>query len=473
MIHLMLKPLRLSLLLKTKLILLALLLCQFQPCLAEDETEKFQLKVLYAGNPGSSRMLDFERLLQKYFVQVGVTNFEKFTIAEAKPFDVIVFDWTSTYPRDANGKMVFGDNFSMNSPRTPNLGSGFDRPVVMIGEMAGSISHKQKMAINWKCLCLDDAAHNINAEHPIFNKPLMVSPLLVERKKPHDYYLYPGTKTLSETIKVLPMQTKTFPETDPGLVSTYETFVDTVDAEAISGGINGKGPTSVAIGRHANFFLWGFSAQPSDMTESARKLFINSICYMDQFDGKTPGEVKRRTDGRKSFLGMVYFMRSVSDDYVAEMVRRYEENTKENPPSQKQLDEIGDDKPAYFRKMYSKYVEEFRKKIPEDVLTACENNTEKLIDYYEANLEYLIPSGEQMYKIDDEVKKLGISNRDVSLIEKCISLVDDSKSAPMAMKILLRYTNQTFADATQWKAWWKSNQTRVRYDESSEKFITP
>ena len=116
--------------------------------IGQDPIEKIKLKVLYTGNPGSTRMLDFENLLRQYFEKVEVASFEKFKPIDAKPFDVVVFDWTSTYPRDENGKMLLDDKFEMKQPKPPALGSDFDRPAVMIGAMAGSLSHHQVMAIN-------------------------------------------------------------------------------------------------------------------------------------------------------------------------------------------------------------------------------------------------------------------------------------------------------------------------------------
>lgn len=44
----------------------------------------------------------------------------------------------------------------------------------------------------------------------------------------------------------------------------------------------------MAIGRHGNFFHWGFAASPADMTEEAKSVFANAIVYISQFDGQKP-----------------------------------------------------------------------------------------------------------------------------------------------------------------------------------------
>ena len=89
-------------------------------------------------------------------------------------------------------------------------------------------------------------------------------------------------------MKVWRVQTKDYPEIDPGLVSDLYGFADSPDAEVIAQGVAGKGPDTLALGRQANFFLWGFSALPADMTPSGQRLFVNVVSYMRKFDGQMP-----------------------------------------------------------------------------------------------------------------------------------------------------------------------------------------
>lgn len=65
-------------------------------------------------------------------------------------------------------------------------------------------------------------------------------------------------------------------------------FEEAPDAEWISGGQNSKSATAMALGRHGNFFQWGFSCDPAQMTESAKLVFLNAICWMRSFDGQCP-----------------------------------------------------------------------------------------------------------------------------------------------------------------------------------------
>jgi hypothetical protein len=151
--------------------------------------------------------------------------------------------------------------------------------------------------------------------HAIFNEPLKVNLTIEERPTPQNYFQLPGDKKIEKTIKVWPVQTKKFPEIDPGLVSNPHGFADSPDAEVISSGLNSKGPESVALARHANFFLWGFSASPQEMTPEGRQVFINAVCYIKKFDRQKP-VVRKLGAGftRDGALFGAYYLRNVLDE---------------------------------------------------------------------------------------------------------------------------------------------------------------
>ncbi len=65
------------------------------------------------------------------------------------------------------------------------------------------------------------------------------------------------------------------------------------NAEVLAAGYNtGKMDGAVAVGRDGNFLQWGFSAPPSKMTAAGRAFFLNSICYIAKFDGRTASSAK-------------------------------------------------------------------------------------------------------------------------------------------------------------------------------------
>lgn len=81
-----------------------------------------------------------------------------------------------------------------------------------------------------------------------------------------------------------------------GMVSRPWGFEDSPEAEVISSGVCAKSLDAVAIGRHGNFFHWGFAASPKYMTEEAKTVFANAVVYIAKFAGQTP-IARRYNDG--------------------------------------------------------------------------------------------------------------------------------------------------------------------------------
>ena len=116
---------------------------------ANDGAQRIEWKVLYAGNPDSERTKDFEGFLKEHFVRVGTTDYSAFRESEADGYDVVIFDWTSIYPRDADGKIDYSRG-STSSPNPPQLTREFSRPAILIGAGGGSLCNRLNIAINWK-----------------------------------------------------------------------------------------------------------------------------------------------------------------------------------------------------------------------------------------------------------------------------------------------------------------------------------
>jgi len=115
---------------------------------AASSADTIQLRVLYAGKPGSERAKDFVSFLEKHFAKVGSVQFSKFKEPDAKDYDVVVFDWTSIYPRDKTGKI---DNKvgNIKSPTPPRLSQDFARASVLIGAAGGQLAQSRKLKIDW------------------------------------------------------------------------------------------------------------------------------------------------------------------------------------------------------------------------------------------------------------------------------------------------------------------------------------
>jgi hypothetical protein len=264
--------------------------------------------------------------------------------------------------------------------------------------------------------------------HEVFHKPHPVEIKYEDMATPGGYRSWPGGEALGKTMKVWRVQTKKFPEIDPGLVSDPYGFADSPDAEVISGGLNSKGPSAVALGRHGNFFLWGFAAQPSDMTPELRKCFVNAVHYIRKFDGQKP-LVRKSSSGREWALVYAGYVKRISDE--------------------KFLDGL--------------FPEELRQRFGKD--------PEKYAAYYRENLEYLHRPGGR-FVVDEDVKRLGLSNRKVELLDRCVSLLEKGEQPELALRVLRRYTAEAFAEAGQWRAWLDKNRGRLFFtDVGGYKFM--
>jgi hypothetical protein len=275
---------------------------------------------------------------------------------------------------------------------------------------------------------LNHAAHGVVPSHEIFHKPYAVDLQFEDHPTPENYRHWPGGDALGKTIKVWKVQEKQFPEIDPGLVSDPYGFNDSPDAEAISSGLNSKGPDAVALGRQGNFFLWGFSAPPSLMTSEGRKCFVNSICYIKKFDGQKP-IVRRTSQGREWALVYAGYLKSISDDNFLNQL------------------------------------------FPEDLRKRFGKDPEKYLRYFRENLEYLHPSANHLV-VDEDVNGLGVSNRKIELLDRCVSLLEKGGKTELGLRILKRYTNESFDDAKAWRAWLEKSRDRLFFtDVGGYKFL--
>jgi hypothetical protein len=270
--------------------------------------------------------------------------------------------------------------------------------------------------------------------HPIFNEPLKVNLTFEDRPTPGNYPELAGDVEIGKTIEVWPVQTKKFPEIDPGLVSNPYGFDDSPDTEVISSGLNSKGPDSLALARQGNFFLWGFSASPRDMMPEARKCFVNAVCYIKKFDGRKP-IVRKRGTGliRAGTLSSAYYWRRKAAQ-------------------------------GGFEGSY-----------PDLIRERFGNDPAKYLAWVQENLEYLRFEGEPYRArpvVDEDVKSLGLSNRKVELLDRCVSMLERGDRPDLALRILKRYTTEGFSDAKQWRSWLAANRHRLFFtDVGGFKFL--
>ncbi|QEM11361.1 protein-disulfide reductase DsbD domain-containing protein [Mucilaginibacter rubeus] len=401
-----------------------------------------------------TRMADFKAFLEQRFEKADVVDVRDYDAAMSEKVDVTILDAGPV-----------------------KLPAGFDRPIILMHEMAPNVGLPIGLKFDWYCQCLEDDALNIKTSHAIFNTPIKVNLTLVNRPTPGSFFngFQGGTAP-----KELPMW-KVIKE-DPaakdkyiiGMVAHGEGFNDSPDAEAISGGVCLKNAEAVALGRQGNYFMWGFSGSPNHMTDEAKDVLVNTVCYIKKFDHQKPIMKKVQIENREWVNEMIY--RTDKGLYEKALIARKEGNARLLKMQQELKDrkakgeDIGRGNEMFLKMPVTDDTQSF-----DDYLKSWAGsgmydmfgtNTSAYHKYYLANLEYFYPLDAYSLQVDEDAKKLGISNRKVELLEKCIKMLEKGEEPALAQRVLERYTTEKFASAKEWRDWLTRNKANLYYTES-------
>lgn len=243
-------------------------------------------------------------------------------------------------------------------------------------------------------------------DHPIFQGPRRADLEFVPATISPNHAVYPPSLDTREPrawqVELVPEDARAKPPY--GLVCDGYGFEDSPDCEWISSGDNTKGPMALAIGRVANRFFWGFQAPPSRLTASARAVLVNSIAYMDQFDGVEPLVVVEK--GRGILGAREHAL--VAAHYLGVLAKSGESNAS------------------------------IRDRFPERVRAATALDPERTRDWYRRNLEFLVPATAG-YDVDDACLELGIGNRDPRLVAEIVRRIALDPRDPVGRALLSRY----------------------------------
>ena len=188
----------------------------------------------------------------------------------------------------------------------------------------------------------------------------------------------------------------------------------------------GKSYDSVGIGRHGNYMLWGWSAEPSKMTPAGQKLFLNCISYIHKYDRKPFVAIPRRAVTRDRDLVMIF-------DRMQQ-------------------------RPQYLERYLSNY-------FPAEIASQYKDDIAGMRKHYEENIELVCAVGGK-FSIDEDLKSLGInSNRNVTMIKTLIDLLDQGPKARLARECLNRYTKQTFTTPQAWNKWYEENAQHLIFSD--------
>ena len=482
---------------------LSLLLCCF---LGLNAQKKQAVSVLYVGGSpeietigigtppdpavvaksAAERTAAFEKFLKKNFKTVKVVDAKDYHFSMSDYYDVTIIDGTPAAIApgirevDEHGRMV-------RYARPQYFPLDFNRPVITIAEAGENMGRRIGTKNDWYCLCLEDLALGWNATHPIFQGPVKVKLETSMQPTPApalEVAKYMGEKLPAET-EMFPMQTINYTDKLPdgnnyrvGMVSRPGGYLDSPETEVISGGKCAKSIDAVALGRHANWFTWGFAASPAYMTETARALFVNAVVYMKQFAGQHP-IARKFNDGvaTRDHIGMD--KNRMTREMWKDMNRSNEEfnrtvdSLKAVIKAQKAKGEEVDPNMAIYENFPPQRMLTYREYLMQmdrgqGLYSVFGTDEQAYKDYYDKNLGWFwCPEGSYGLAIDDEVRYLGIPNNDIRILDKCISMLEkNDPEKDIAETVLKRYTLCRFETAKEWRDWYNRYHDKLFFTES-------
>lgn len=460
--------------------------------LAGSPIKKSDLRVLYVGGasdkePGAcvseeeyqasvkARMASFEAFLKEYFNNVTVINAADYTQAMSDNYDVTVMDGT---PKPIAPEYM--DQAHQRYLRPAYLTEDFDRPMLTIGKASSDMGSRVGSKNDWYCLCLAGDAFDWKSDHPIFNKPFKVKMTVTDKPTPEEarHYAFAYDREMPKTLPMWRVQTKDF-QTDEnftvGLVSRPGGYEDSPEAEVISGGVSSKSLDAVAIGRHGNFFHWGFAASPAYMTEEAKPVLANAIVYIAQFDGQ--GIIARKYNETISTRASIKeFVYTASEEGYQEMVEMNDaanaimQEKRESIKAKQAKGEVLNEEEQMYLNMPPipmKSREEMLQLIMPQYFAMFGTDGDAYARYFDENRDYLYGGdGRYSLTLDEDAKSLGIPNNDIRLIDEAIKMLEAGKDVAKGRRILARYTLADFATPEDWRAWFDKNRSNMFFTEA-------
>lgn len=427
------------------------------------------------------RMPAFKALLSQYFSEVKTMDCRDWKPADSEPYDVTIFDFRTKELEPAKTEKLANGQTKYTSARY--LPDNFSKPVIFIASTADEMGRRIGLKLDWLCLCLDADAHHLNVNHAIFKGPLAkVVPTMLNKPTPDGVFHYSTGKNLPKELPMWKVNNTgylTSKDARVGLVARGNRFAESPDAEMISSGVCQKDVGAVALGRHGNFFLWGFGASPAGMTEEGKKVFVNTVAYMKQFNGKMP--IARKYNDRMITTSDVKEMIAGA---TKESYAEYVSSTKLfNEANVKQLKKLNDKKAAgealsaaeteslqYLgREQQIQSLEEFLKGRMGKFASKFGTDAEAFRKYLTDNFGYIYcePDAFYSYSIDEDAQQIGISNHDVKMLDACVAMLKKGDRTELALKVLKKYTWENFDTAKDWDNWLSKNRKKLFFSETN------
>jgi hypothetical protein len=314
-------------------------------------------------------------------------------------------------------------------------------------------------------------------DHDIFRTPHPVELTIVDQPTPSSYANYPEGQGLGESMPMWRVQTEGY-ITDPGqligVVSRDAGFLDSPDVEWISGGVNSKGPNAVALGRHGNFFHWGFAVSPTFLTDEAKDVFVNALHYIARFDGHAP--IARKAAGTMMRSSVSGIIDGLSEEGYARTVATYQDFQKADQERKAAIQariDAGEAVSELERQMLTypptqipsrlRDVERF---LGKDKIAALGNDPDRIAAYLRKSMPYLYPEGWYSLVVDEELMALGTANSDMAMLDQAIALLASESTAGVGQALLERYTAESFGSAAEWNTWLAKHRDQLFFTEA-------
>lgn len=459
--------------------------------------KKTKLRVLYVGGHSNletfgtdydkaeneksivERTVSFEQFLKEYFTTVKVVQGKDYNYKMSYDYDVTIMDGVPT-PLKERVDVKDGQRF-IKIIYAQYFPEDFDRPVITIAELGETLGRYIGLKSDWYCLCLDNYAHTMRTNHPIFKGPYKVNIKLEEKPTPEGALAFAPMvgETLPPTTKMMKIGMTSYGERGKnikiGMVSRPWGYEDSPECEWISGGLSSKSIDAMAIGRQGCFLHWGFAAAPSDMTAEAKPLFVNAIIYISKFAGqrilarKMYESISTRVEAKE----MAYRVTKKCWEEYKASIEAFNVSSKHISDSVKAAQAAGKEIGPHMQ-MYLQWqpqevpsLEQWIQRAAGPLYQQFGLDEAAYAKYYEENTPYFYGTFDDYgLLLDEDAKSLGIPNNDKRLLDKAILLWETTEDVAKGKRLLERYTLLRYDNPKQYREWYLKYKDKLFFTES-------
>lgn len=447
---------------------------------AEIETFGEKVDKAVAAKSAAERTAAWKQMLETYFTTVKTVKGEDYNYKMSYNYDVTIIDGDPK-PLEPRRTLIQNGNWDkiIYAKYFPD---DFDRPVITIADESETVGRRLGVKNDWYCLCLAGYAFNMQTNNAIFKGPYKVTLTTTKEPTPAGALAYGKCvhEEVPTTVNMWKVQTQDYmsgEEAKVGMVVRPWGYLDSPDAEIISGGKSAKCFDAIAIGRHANWLHWGFGASPATLTDEAKNVFANAVVYINKFKGHHI-IARKMNEGIATRENVDELKFSVSKESYDDYKQETEEGNKQiklMADSLKKVVAAGGEL-SEMDQMYMEAgdaqqpilsYEEYIQQRAGDLYEKFGTDVAAYEKYYTENRPYFYGNfNDYNVNLDEDIKSLGIANNDKQLLNKAITMWEQNQDVEKAKRILYRYTLLRYDNAKQFRWWYNKYQSKLFFTES-------